>query len=941
MNRSYLAPDGPLFTNSPPLHANPLIGSIQLLFWLFFRPSAWRSYVQHLPGTIAPDFALLQLTKAQWLHLIASPLLFTLFISPLLAILFGYILTWSLGVNGLGILDMNTASNFPLLVTASFIVSATLSAAGGIFLGWGMIISSALAGVLALILQNQTGPIFASTSGMLNEMARVWVLGVTTGIVANISIAIDAPEQSRYLLRQQVGGVIAGILVSGILLGTTLALALNLSSGEAGAVLQGVSTRFSGILAIGFSACLTLGVGFALTARLPAINFMQRASIGIVFALLIALISWLAVAIPTGYRRLPMAVFTGILFSVMYIFPFHFAQRLAGGRAGAVAGAVGSGSLYALTLRATGNESSSIFLLLALLSGGVGLTFSLWRPVALYPLTMLWNGFIYFLDRRRSPETPRLLRWHSAFWDEQQRLPLYGLDRYLVWTAAHDPALAQAAMAYLTTGFQRWAAQASRIELEARRMEQCRHVSDIAAIHKQLSADPLSGDSTPLFASFRHLSQDAQAALNQTIRYHQRLTLHEIAHRLELLSHELQRSDNVYAARFFPIALHWQRLITEQAEALARDGEKAREIDNPYIFGVPLTAQQHIFVGRIEISRRIEQQILDQRHPPLFLDGQRRMGKTSLLHNLGRLLPNAIIPLYVDGQGLAGCQNYADLLYNMVWQIRRSATQQRQLALPALERSSLASKPFPAFNDWLRQVEEILQSQNQAVGLLIFDEFEALDAILQQRGLDETVIMNLLRHLIQHRPAFRLLFASSHPLEMFDHWASYLINTQVLHLSYLQEAETRQLVERPVPGFALQYEVDAGNYVCRLTRGHPHLVQLLCYEIVNSKNEQPPQQRFLAAVSDVQTALARALKSGRFFFVDIERNQTDKEGVAVLRFLAQTAGDGPVPESHLQRQFGNRVDAILRQLAQRELIEQVDGGYQFQVEMIRHWFVGA
>ncbi|GAB4160960.1 MAG: hypothetical protein Fur0021_33600 [Candidatus Promineifilaceae bacterium] len=107
------------------------------------------------------------------------------------------------------------------------------------------------------------------------------------------------------------------------------------------------------------------------------------------------------------------------------------------------------------------------------------------------------------------------------------------------------------------------------------------------------------------------------------------------------------------------------------------------------------------------------------------------------------------------------------------------------------------------------------------MGLLIFDEFEALDAILQQRGLDETVIMNLLRHLIQHRPAFRLLFASFHPLEMFDHWASYLINTQVLHLSYLQEAEMWQLVERPVPGFALQYEVDAGNYVCRLTRGHP------------------------------------------------------------------------------------------------------------------------
>lgn len=941
MTRNHLAPDGPLFTDSPPLHTNPLIGSVQLLFWLVFRPAAWRSYVQRLPGAVTPDFALLQLTRTQWLDPATHPLLIALLTSPLLAILSGFIITWLVGDNGLGVLDTSAAINFPLLLAASLVISATLSAAGGIMLGWGMIISSVLAAAAALLLQNQPGLPFVHMPAMLNEIARIWVLGVTTGVIASVSMTVDAPEQSGYVLRRQVGGVIAGILVSGILLGTALILALSISSGEAGAVLQGASMRLSGILAIGLSAVLTLSAGFALTARLPAFTPIQRVRVGMAFALLIALVSWLVVVIPTVYRVLPMGIITGIVFSVLYIFPFHFAQRLAGGRAGAVAGAVGSSSLYALLLRATGNDSPLVFLLLALFSGGVGLSFPWWRPVALYPLTMLWNSLVYLLDRRLSPDSVRLLHWHSAFWDEQQRLPLYGLDHYLVWAAAHDPGQAQPAMAYLTTGFQRWAAQSSRIELEARRMEQCRHTADIAAIHKQLSAEPLSGDSTPLFASFRHLSQDTQAALNQTIRYHQRLTLHEIAHRLELLSHELQRSDNRYAARFFPIALHWQRLITEQAQTLARAGEEGQEIDNPYIFGVPLTAQQHIFVGRIDISRRIEQQILDQRHPPLFLDGQRRMGKTSLLHNLGRLLPNAIIPLYVDGQGLAGCQNYADLLYNTVWQIRRSAAQQRQLSLPALERSSLASKPFPAFNDWLRQVEEILHSQNQAVGLLIFDEFEALDAILQQRQLDEAIIMNLLRHLIQHRPAFRLLFASSHPLEMFDHWASYLINTQVLHLSYLQEAETRQLVERPVPGFALQYEVDAGNFVCRLTRGHPHLVQLLCYEIVNSKNEQPPPQRFLADISDVQTALARALKSGRFFFVDIERNQAGKEGVAVLRFLAQAAAGGPAPANRLRRQFGDGVDAILRQLVQRELIEPVDDGYQFQVEMIRHWFIGG
>ena len=78
--------------------------------------------------------------------------------------------------------------------------------------------------------------------------------------------------------------------------------------------------------------------------------------------------------------------------------------------------------------------------------------------------------------------------------------------------------------------------------------------------------------------------------------------------------------------------------------------EDAREIDNPYIVGVPLTEQQKIFVGRSDIAFRLEQWLSNQRCPPLFLYGQRRMGKTSLLLNLGRLMRAEIVPLFVDAQ---------------------------------------------------------------------------------------------------------------------------------------------------------------------------------------------------------------------------------------------------------------------------------------------------
>ena len=42
------------------------------------------------------------------------------------------------------------------------------------------------------------------------------------------------------------------------------------------------------------------------------------------------------------------------------------------------------------------------------------------------------------------------------------------------------------------------------------------------------------------------------------------------------------------------------------------------------------------------------------------------LGKTSLLNNLGRLLPSTIVPLFIDLQGPASrASDHAGLLYNL------------------------------------------------------------------------------------------------------------------------------------------------------------------------------------------------------------------------------------------------------------------------------------
>ena len=203
-----------------------------------------------------------------------------------------------------------------------------------------------------------------------------------------------------------------------------------------------------------------------------------------------------------------------------------------------------------------------------------------------------------------------------------------------------------------------------------------------------------------------------------------------------------------------------------------------------YIIGVPLTEQAGIFTGRTDIGTRIEQLILDRRRPPLLLYGQRRMGKTSLLNNLGRLLPNSIIPMFVDLQGpVSSASDYAGFLYNIARAMIDSAKRQSAVTLPPLTRETLTVDRFTSFDEWLDKVEQTL---DQNIALLSFDEFEALDDAISKGRFDEQDVLGMLRHLIQHRPRFKLLLAGSHTIEEFQRWASYLINVQVLHISYLK-----------------------------------------------------------------------------------------------------------------------------------------------------------
>lgn len=923
------------YTDAPELHPNLLLGSLQLLCWLLFHPSAWRNHVTCIDPTLRSGFTLTELSRAQWRNPALRRLLIMGYVLwPLLVGLLVSLVLWVLSLPGEKIvygMAIGVGSSVAIGVVGGVGVSTAGSLATGV-----------VGGVAGGITHGMMGGTEVTTTREVAEFARRVTGGATGGVVVDVGywavlvsgslagsvIGSVASQRPAYSLARQMGSVIIGILIGAVTLSMTVGAAIVMGYPAVGiavgvivsvAIVWQTHRWWSGVV---LGAVLGTGsmAGSAVDVADGAVDVVGGA---VAFA--VALVHSIA------HGMVESAFFTAL-----FALPYVMAERIAGPWVGAVAGALGSGGVYMVFALFTSSYSSWLNLPVGLMIILLGLNLVWWRPVVLYPFIVVWNTLIYHVELGRVATRPSLLRWHTAFWDEFQRLPLPRLDEYLVLVAERNPVEGQAAIEYLATSHQRWAAQAAQIELDARGLERCANVEAISYAHSSLAAGELTGPASALLRSLSRISQDVDAALRQQSPYNQRLSLSAVEEQLDGLLRELTRSSERYAVRFRPITDCWRRLVAEHVHKLAAAVELRQEIDSPYIIGVPLTKQQEIFIGRTDISARLEQLLLDRRRPPLLLYGQRRMGKTSLLNNLGRLLPSSIIPLFVDLQGPASrASDHAGFLYNIARGMVDSARRQRNLELFPLTREALASDPFTEFDEWLDRVEQAL---GEHTALLAFDEFEVLYSALVEGRFSETAVLGMLRHLIQHRPCFKVLLAGSHTLDELQRWASYLINLQVLHISYLSEAEAYQLIERPVKDFVLCYEPDASQRVLNLTRGHSFLVQLLCAEIVALKNEQAPAVRRLVSLSDVEAAVSEALKQGRFFFYDISLNQVNANGVALLRFLAAQGEGAMVSWKSLARHFPDELDQTLTLLTRRELIELVDQGYRFQVELIRRWF---
>src|SRR3989304_4297546 len=308
------------------------------------------------------------------------------------------------------------------------------------------------------------------------------------------------------------------------------------------------------------------------------------------------------------------------------------------------------------------------------------------------------------------------------------------------------------------------------------------------------------------------------------------------------------------------------------------------EIVNPYIAGAPVT-EQRMFAGREDIFQWIENSIAGQYADHiLVIHGQRRVGKTSVLKQLGNRLPKRYIPVFFDLQGRTHT-TLDRFLWWLAREIVRVLKQERNIEIPIPEKEDFARDPEYFENQFLPDLGPALHGGTL---LLTFDEFDNLEESEVRDELARPLI-DYLRRLMETK-GLNFVFSigsSGRKLEnMQAAYTEFFKTALYKKISFLNEEQTHNLVTRPVEDI-LEYDRQAVNRIYKIAGGHPYFTQLTCHELF--ARCQRTEQRCIKE-QDVESVLEDVVERGtvNLKFVWDEASDIEKWGLAALAQLDKT-----------------------------------------------------
>ncbi|HKZ82751.1 MAG TPA: AAA family ATPase, partial [Anaerolineae bacterium] len=270
---------------------------------------------------------------------------------------------------------------------------------------------------------------------------------------------------------------------------------------------------------------------------------------------------------------------------------------------------------------------------------------------------------------------------------------------------------------------------------------------------------------------------------------------------------------------------------------------------NPYVVGAPL-AGGHGFYGREDVFTFVTETLAVPSQNVIVLYGQRRIGKTSLLHQLITRTGEGFHGVLFDLQG-KGQHDLPTLLRDLSSAIARS------LKLSAPD-SALFNSGRDTFREaFLPGVYGALDSRRL---LILFDEFDVLgDESSSGDELAGSQLFGFLRAWLEQDARLACIFVVGRRLdELPIHYRSLFKQAVFRRISVLPRHEAVELITQPAAG-EFSYSPEAIDAILELTSGHPYLTQLICHVIYKRLIAIP---RRAVDADDVRDCLDEAMELG-------------------------------------------------------------------------------
>jgi hypothetical protein len=368
-------------------------------------------------------------------------------------------------------------------------------------------------------------------------------------------------------------------------------------------------------------------------------------------------------------------------------------------------------------------------------------------------------------------------------------------------------------------------------------------------------------------------------------------------------------------------------------EALAKDiGAGAL---SPYVSGKPASGAK--FFGR---SRVLEQVVSGKLVRNCTIVGNRRIGKTSLLHEIEVRLSE----IYVPGQTIHFAKLYSSKLKTTWDAVYLTLT---QLGIQVPKGWTKLGAIAPRYINRFPQLIHDFARQRQTYVVLLIDEFDSFLAIDSHNNWE---FLHLLREAAAEDDRFAVVIAGFRILMQTRERQNnpYYNFTREIALTPLSKEETFDMVQVPLRRLGIDVSnTNIPMLIHRETRGQPELIQMYCSAIIalyERKGSAPSDTELSTYVNRDQTfsrtILHTFLKNAnpieQTLCFQLMKRSTD--GSAHFEFRASDADEAL---ANLGLRVGNaELSTLLNNLVVGSFIERVGGApgqYRFAVpQLVRY-----